>query len=1350
MRKEKKLKFKDLRKKVLAIIFLIITIFGNVQPIFAISSSGSGQWVAGQWDSEVFTTDNKSSVGILIRRLVNYKTGERITTFCGEHFINSPTGTIEEGKHSVPTSPAMKQACKVAYFGWYEKYGNYVVDGGIMAESMKQRKLDYCFTQQMIWETLGQSSATFKNSSIQSQYESFKSNINSKIARMQTRPSFTKDTITIDVGTTKTLTDTNGVLKDYNSIDKTVDGIRVVHTKGENTMQITINANCSTETYTITNNMMESWGMIKEESKDNDTTVYITFKEGVQNQLYALNYNDPVSMSLNLKINIFGKLEIAKKDNKGNYVPNTTFKISYNSDMSNPIGSYTTGSNGKVTIDKLQPKTIYIQETKVPEHLILDSTIKSVTIVPAQTTTYEATNQWKQGYIKVVKKDSETGKVVKQSGVVFDIYNSNKQKVTSITTNENGVATSTLLDYGTYFVKEQKAPNKYTVQVKVSENIGVVENGKTYEITVSNKRVKGSVSISKEDTETGKKAQGEATLVGAVYGLYAREDILDPADNSVIYKANTKVAEMVTNENANASVNDLYLGKYFVKEISVSNGYTLDTTEYDFELSYENQNVDIVSKSVPVKERVISQAFRIIKVSSDETGEAELLKGVEFTIKSQKDIDEYGSWEKAPIAKNYKGKETAILVTDEKGYAESERLPYGTYVVRETKVPDNKYKVPDFKVVITKDSDEPQTWRVFNDKSFKSIIAIVKQDIETQKTIKISGATFKIKNVETGKYFGYWSWNPLPQYINSWTTDKTGTVMTNEQIPAGKYQLEEQKSPEGYLISNTPIEFEVTSNVAYETLPDGSTPVITIKQQDKAVKGKINVEKRGEVLVDYKDDQFVYEERGLANAKYEIYAKEDVLDPSNDKTIIYKKGTLVDTITTDETGKAVSKELPLGEFSVKECLAPEEFVLSDKIENVSLKYKDQNTAVVFESVSFTNERQKVDIVVNKKDKDDNKTLAGAEFSLYAKEDIKNYKNEVIVKANELIETATSDDNGKANFKYDLPLKDFIIKETKAPKGYIASNETLEVDASYRGQDIEIFNLEYEMKNEKMKGHIQITKTSSEDNEYSNLPKGSPLENVTFEIYDSENNLVDTITTDKTGKATTKELVIGKYTIKEKSSAKYYLLNENIYDAEIVDDGTINVDITNDNVKIDVEVHKNGFIETQSRDDVFYNFKDIKNNSNVPLDNFTWSDHLPTDAVRINRLYTGTWNEDLKYDVYYKTNKSDEYILFKENLSTQTIYELDFKKLELKDDEYVTDYEFRFGTVKVGFQEIESPILYCDILEGLGNGYVFTNNTKVKGNYFEKEVEDNDDWTTITYFKEIKVDDVLPRTRFLVS
>ena len=147
--------------------------------------------------------------------------------------------------------------------------------------------------------------------------------------------------------------------------------------------------------------------------------------------------------------------------------------------MSNPIGTYTTGSNGKVTAEKIRPGTVYIQETSVPVHLILDSNVKSATVEPAKTTSYQATNNWKQGRIKVVKKDVESGKVVLKAGTIFDIYNSNNTKVASITTNESGIATSGLLDYGTYYVKESTAPNKYTIKVEVSDNIGVVEDGKS-------------------------------------------------------------------------------------------------------------------------------------------------------------------------------------------------------------------------------------------------------------------------------------------------------------------------------------------------------------------------------------------------------------------------------------------------------------------------------------------------------------------------------------------------------------------------------------------------------------------------------------------------------------------------------------------------------------------------------------------------------------------------------------------------------------------------------------------------------------------------------------------------------
>lgn len=771
--------------------------------------------------------------------------------------------------------------------------------------------------------------------------------------------------------------------------------------------------------------------------------------------------NDPDEVT-SLEVNwlTMGDLKILKEDNKGNHIPNTSFKISYNSDMSNPIGTYTTGNNGSITINDLNPQTVYIQETSVADNLILDSTIHSVNIKTGETVTFTQVNNWKQGYIRVVKKDAETGKVVKKAGAIFDIYNANGQKVTSITTNQNGIAISGLLDYGNYTVKESQAPNGFTINIELNEKVGVVENNKTYEVSVANQPVKGTVNMTKEDDKTGSIAQGEATLENATYGVYARENILDPSnDGTVLYEANTKVAEMTTNAEGKSSAGNLNLGKYYLKEIEASYGYNLDTTEYDFELSYENQNVDVVTKNMTVYERVVSQAFSIIKVSSDKPGEADLLEGAEFTVKAQKDIDKFGSWEKAPIAKNADGNEAAVLVTDKKGYAESERLPIGSYVVRETKTPTDKYKVEDFKVTIAEDSSEPQVWRVFNDTTFMSVIAIVKQDAATGKTVKVEGAEFKIKNLDTGEYFGYWEWTPLPHYVDSWTSDESGTVMTGEKLRPGNYQLEEIEAPNGYLLSEEPVKFAIHMNDPHETLPDGETPVITVKKQDTAVKGQISVEKKGEVLVGFneKTGKFIYEQRGLANAKYNVVAKEDILDPSNDGTVLFKKGTVVETLVTGKDGKATTKKLPLGKYEVVEAEAPNGMVINKNAQTVELKYKDQYTAIVMGSSSFINERQKVEAKVVKVDSEQSTIgLSGGEFDFVAKEDIKNADGTVIIKADTVINKFVSDINGEISINdMDLPLNyNFEMVETKAPIGYTLDSTPVALNTDYQGQNVE--------------------------------------------------------------------------------------------------------------------------------------------------------------------------------------------------------------------------------------------------------------------------------------------------------
>ena len=1126
--------FKNIKKKLFNYIAVLFLIISNISSPQAVKAAGANVTVKNRIPYSYQVTDKDGHMVWGAETEHIYADGE--IAFCVQ-----PGILITEGSSYTRSNFSHSELRKIehiAYVGW---------------QLSSKTDEDYLATQFMIWEALG---ATIDNTSY-SGYTSKKVQIQDKVDSLfKKKPSFNGIEENIKIGESITLTDTNKVFSNYSLTSKS-EGITI--SKSGNKLTITASNNTP-------ENAIVKFQAIKAECVGTS----ILFSSSTSQDVVSFKVGDPVTITINLNVEKYGSLKITKQDEDGAIVPNTSFKVSKNADMSSPIGTYTTGADGSVTVNDLLPQKYYVQETAVPSHLVLDNTIHEVTVEANQTTTYTARNNWVKGKVQLRKIDPDSGKQV--AGATYAIYNDKGQELERLVTKATGYVESGYLRFGEYTVREVIAPSGYILN-KTSYPVTIATNEQKITVTGEDERQTGRLEITKEDSVTGSAAQGEATLKGAVYELRAKENILDPADGSVKYAKDAVVATLTTDANAKASVSDLYLGKYILQEKTPSTGYTLDTTKYDISLDYAGQSVEIVTKKQTVKERVKAQAFSIVKISDNGSGEADKLAGVEFTVKAQKDIDKYGSWEKAPVAKNAKGQTAAVLVTDKNGYAVSDELPYGVYVVRETKVPDDHYAVADFKVTITEDSRDPQPWRIFNDEKFRAVVKAVKVDQETGKTVALAGTTFKIKNMKTNEYVGYWEWNPTPEYITEWTTDESGTVMTGKELDPGHYALEEITAPNGYVLNVSPVEFTVSMNTAYETLPDGETPVITVAKEDTSVKGRITVAKQGEVLTSAETDEhgntkFKYEMRKLKGAVFEVKAAEDISSPDNQGDILYHKGDLVDTITTDAAGEAQTKLLPLGKYQVSEKTAPNGFTYSNDIREVELVYEDQNTAIVFgDAGTYENERQKVEVQAVKKDADDQQLLVGAEITLYANRDVYNYDGDVIVKAGEKIETVVTGEDGRATFTADLPndltpeygvmpiekiededidpgfsqtvIEDvrligdtnslFYATETKAPAGYASGQEVrYYFDTKYTNQNNAVLKFTAEYQNETTKVEISKVDITNEEE----------LPGATLQIKSEAGKIIEEwISTDKPHLI--EMLPVGDYVLSEKIPASGY-------------------------------------------------------------------------------------------------------------------------------------------------------------------------------------------------------------------
>ena len=832
--------------------------------------------------------------------------------------------------------------------------------------------------------------------------------------------------------------------------------------------------------------------------------------------------------------------------------------------------SISTDENGACILKNLHLGTYVVKEMQAPENFYNAGEEKTVTLsyagqsVEVVFSDVTFTNDRQKADVSVVKKDKDTENPL--SGGVFGMYagsditdadgNVVVKKGTLIeraTTGADGKAAFNAdLPIGfSYVVKEEQAPQGY---LRNSKDVYTFKFSYTsdsepkvsFTHTFVNERVKAKISLEKRDAETKQAvAQGDATLEKAVYGLYARNDIVHPDGiTGVIYKAGEQVATLTTDKNGQASVDGLYLGDYYVKEISPSVGYLADETEHDLVCNYEGDLVAEVKRDCTSLEQVMKQPFQIIKAANNGKTDADLLKGAGFTAYLESSLTKKadGSYDFASATPVVIGEDGATeMFTDEKGYACSIALPYGTYIVRETTTPHNYTPVDDFTVRITENNpNQPQTWRVLLDDEFEAKLKIIKQDDETKKSVLQKNTEFKIYDLDHKKYVEQVTTYPTTVKHKSYFTDEEGYLILPQSLKIGNYRIEEVNAPFGYTLNKNYYEVTVDSNTAYQMEGTSGDVIIEAVYENHPVKGELTIVKKGEVLDGFKDD-FTYQTENLEGAEFEIYAAEDIYtadfqkDDNGNRILEYAAGTLVKTVTTDKDGKAVLKNLPLGSYKIVEKTAPDGFVLNSEAQIITFSYKDQETPVIGQTAIFENDRQKVEISVVKQDAETEATVAGAEFGLYAKNDMKAH-GAVIVKADTLLGKAVSREDGKAVFTQDLPFGEYYIKELAAPNGYVSSDEVLEVKAEYQGQDVKVVQLSSVFKNQPTK--VVVSK--------SDLITGVELSGATLTVLDKDGNVVDTWKSVKGEQHLIERLTVGEtYTLREEMAPYGYLKAEEI-------------------------------------------------------------------------------------------------------------------------------------------------------------------------------------------------------------
>ena len=744
------------------------------------------------------------------------------------------------------------------------------------------------------------------------------------------------------------------------------------------------------------------------------------------------------------------------------------------------------------------------------------------------------------GNLKLVKT-AEDGNV---ANIEFTVKGDGYSKTAK--TNSKGEFELTDLVPGKYTVTEH-TPTEYAEQKSKTVN---VESGKTATVSFSNVLKKWNLTVTKTDAET-KTSQGDATLAGAVYGIYDNGEVVD---------------KYTTDKNGSFTTSYYVCGdKWTLKEIEPSEGYLLDETEYHIGAEAKKYTIENNSISMGVTEDILKGKISIIKHTDDGSTKIETPeKGAEFQVY----LKSSGSYAKATES------ERDTLVCDEYGFAETKDLPYGTYTVHQTKGWNGTEFIADFDVFI---SENNKTYKyLINNASLESYVKIVKVDSETGKHIPYAGAGFQIYNSD-GKLVTMTYTYPVVTTIDTFYTNSDGYLITPETLPYGKgYSVIEVQAPYGYILDSTPVYFDIT---AENTSEENGVTIVKAEKKNTPQKGTITVEKTGEIFSNVTssgEKEIVYQPEyslnGLSGAVFEIYADENITTP--DGTVRVKKDELVATLKTNSKGTATSKQLYLGKYRVVEKTAPYGFVLNRTVNYIELTYSGQNEKVTNTSTSFTNDRQKVEVDLTKILEQDEKfgignndEIRNVSFGLYADEDLK-ASNGTVIPKDGLLEIITCDEKGKAQFTTDLPIGSYYVKEISTDNHYILSDKKYPVVFEYAGQDTATVHISVNdgepIENEIIYGTIQGLKIDRETGE-----------NITvalfglFSINETEfieETAILTGESNEEGIFTFENVPYGEYIVYELKPAEGYLPNEENYTVTISENKEI-IEITIENDKI---------------------------------------------------------------------------------------------------------------------------------------------------------------------------------------